>query len=130
MFFCITFGAYGTVKDAYFDDQLTSEQHEFFHQEALRYYANIVASFSTFVTKGITRLENLYIKVLAPSHGIIWRENPKAIIDTYLRFASYMNGPAEEEITLIWASMYGNTAKLVDSIIKGMFTAYPMSTSA
>ena len=120
LFSCDAFGSYGTLDNIYFDDQLTNEQHEFFHREALRYYANIVASFSTFVTKGITRLEDLDIKVIAPSHGIIWRENPKAIINSYLRFASYMNGPAEEEITLIWASMYGNTAKLVDSIIKGV----------
>ena len=120
LFSCDAFGSYGTLDGVYFDDQLSAEQQVFFHNEALRYYANIVASFSTFVIKGIETLSGLDLKVIAPSHGIIWRENPQAIIDSYTHFASYMNGPAEPEITLIWSSMYGNTGKVVDSIIEGV----------
>jgi len=86
----------------------------------LHYYANIVASFSTFVTRGIEKLSSLDIKVIAPSHGIVWRENPKEIIDSYARFASYMNGPAEAEVTVIWSSMYGNTEKLVNNVVQGV----------
>ncbi len=56
LFSCDAFGSYGTLNDVYFDDQLSTTQHDFFINEALRYYANIVASFSTFVTKGINRL--------------------------------------------------------------------------
>jgi len=120
LFSCDAFGSYGTLNDVYFDDQLSTSQHEFFINEALRYYANIVSSFSTFVTKGIDKLKDLDVKVIAPSHGIIWRENPKRIIDSYTRFASYMNGPAEAEVTVIWSSMYGNTEKLVNTIVQGV----------
>jgi flavorubredoxin len=120
LFSCDAFGSYGTLGDVYFDDQLSTEQHSFFEKEALRYYANIVCSFSTFVTKGINRLSALDIKAIAPSHGIIWRENPQAIIDSYARFASYQNGPAEAEVTVIWSSMYGNTEKLVNNIVQGV----------
>lgn len=120
LFSCDAFGSYGTLNGVYFDDQLSTEQHAFFINEALRYYANIVSSFSTFVTKGINRLDGLDVKVIAPSHGIIWRENPQAIIDSYTRFASYMNGPAEAEVTVIWSSMYGNTEKLVNNIVQGV----------
>ena len=120
LFSCDAFGSYGTLDGVYFDDQLSAGQRAFFHNEALRYYANIVASFSTFVIKGIEKLSGLDIKVIAPSHGIIWRENPQEIIDSYTHFAGCMNGPAEPEITLIWSSMYGNTGKVVDSIIEGV----------
>ncbi|MCW8860202.1 MAG: FprA family A-type flavoprotein [Deltaproteobacteria bacterium] len=120
LFSCDAFGSYGTLNGVYFDDQLSTQQHDFFINEALRYYANIVSSFSTFVTKGINRLSGLDIKTIAPSHGIIWRENPQAIIDSYSRFASYMSGPAEAEITVIWSSMYGNTEKLVNNIVQGV----------
>jgi flavorubredoxin len=120
LFSCDAFGSYGTLNDVYFDDQLSTSQHDFIINEALRYYANIVSSFSTFVTKGIQRLSALDIKVIAPSHGIIWRENPQAIIDSYTRFASYLNGPAEAEVTVIWSSMYGNTEKLVNNIVQGV----------
>ena len=120
LFSCDAFGSYGTLNGVYFDDQLSTQQHSFFIGEALRYYANIVASFSTFVTKGINKLADLDVKVIAPSHGIIWRENPQAIIDSYTRFASYQNGPAEPEVTVIWSSMYGNTEKLVNNIVQGV----------
>jgi len=123
LFACDAFGSYGTLNNVYFDDQLSTSQHDFFINEALRYYANIVSSFSTFVTKGIQRLSALDIKVIAPSHGIIWRENPQAIIDSYTRFASYLNGPAEAEVTVIWSSMYGNTEKLVNNIVQGVRSA-------
>ena len=120
LFSCDAFGSYGTLNDVFFDDQLSTQQHDFFINEALRYYANIVSSFSTFVTKGIQRLKDLKINIIAPSHGIIWRENPQAIIDSYSRFAAYQNGPAEAEITVIWSSMYGNTEKLVNNIVQGV----------
>lgn len=120
LFSCDAFGSYGTLNDVFFDDQLSTIQHDFFMNEALRYYANVVASFSLFVTKGINSLAKLDIKVIAPSHGIIWRENPRAIIDSYARFAGYMIGPAEPEVTVIWSSMYGNTEKLVNNIVQGV----------
>ena len=120
LFSCDAFGSYGTLDGVYFDDQLSTRQHDFFISEALRYYANIVSSFSTFVTRGINSLADLDIRVIAPSHGIIWRENPRAIIDSYARFAGYLNGPAEPEITVIWSSMYGNTEKLVNNIVQGV----------
>ena len=119
LFSCDAFGSYGAITDTIFDDQLSSDQYDFFMQEALRYYANIVAAFSAFVEKAITLLKNLDIKIIAPSHGIVWRENPGAIIAAYSRLARYMNGPAEPEITVIWSSMYGNTEKVVSAMIQG-----------
>ena len=119
LFSCDAFGSYGAITDAVFDDQLSTEQFDFFMNEALRYYANIVAGFSTFVEKAIALLKNLEINIIAPSHGIVWRENPGAIIDAYARFARYMNGPAEPEVTVVWSSMYGNTEKVVAAMIQG-----------
>lgn len=120
LFSCDAFGAFGKVGEAVFDDQLSTSQHQFFERETLRYYANIVSAFSPFVERGIKKLENENIRIIAPSHGIIWRENPKKIIGDYLKLASYMNGPAEQEVTLVWSSMYGNTEALLDSVIKGV----------
>lgn len=120
LFSCDAFGSYGAIADVIFDDQLSSEQHDFFINEALRYYANIIGGFSMFVEKAIAKLKGLDIKMIAPSHGIVWRENPQEIIDTYLRFAGYMTGPAEPEVTIIWSSMYGNTEKVVNKMIQGV----------
>jgi flavorubredoxin len=119
LFACDAFGSYGSVDDdAVFDDQVSDEKHEFYEKEALRYYANIVASFSLPVLKGLEKLGGLDVKVICPSHGIIWRENPGKIIADYKRYAEYSKGPGEKEVTLIWSSMYGNTKQIVSTIIE------------
>ena len=120
LFPCDAFGSFGSVKDAVFDDQLSKKDYDFFYNESLRYYANIVSTFSPFVERAIKKLEGISIKIIAPSHGIIWRKNPIDIINRYIKFAGYMNGPAEKEITIIWSSMYGNTERLLEHVIKGI----------
>ncbi|MBN2652926.1 MAG: FprA family A-type flavoprotein [Spirochaetales bacterium] len=120
LFACDAFGSYGSISEKVFDDQLSEEEHAFYDRESLRYYANIVGSFSVFVQRAVAKLADLEIKMIAPSHGIIWRENPSEIINRYLKFASYMNGPAEPEITIVWGSMYGNTKEVLTSIIEGI----------
>lgn len=120
LFSCDAFGSYGKVEEHVFDDQLTPEEEKFFEEETLRYYANIVSTFSGFVLKAIEKLKNLDIKVIAPSHGIIYRDNPLKIVERYKKLASYHNGPAEKEITLIWSSMYGNTEALVMPVVKAV----------
>jgi flavorubredoxin len=120
VFSCDAFGSFGALGDRIFDDEFTREELAFFEKETLRYYANIVSSFSVFVERGIQKLAGLPIKVVAPSHGMIWRKTPKTIIDRYLRYASYAKGPAEREIAVIWGSMYGNTKKGLDAVIRGI----------
>jgi len=120
LFSCDAFGSFGSVGEEVFDDELSPAQHAFFERETLRYYANIVASFSLFVERAIKKLEGLSIKVVAPSHGIVWRKNPNIIIDRYRRYAAYAGGPAEPEVTFIWGSMYGNTEKLVGAALQGL----------
>lgn len=117
LFACDAFGSFGKVDERGYDDMLTQEEIDFFEGEAVRYYANIVAAFSLPVQKAIEKCSSLPIKIIAPGHGIVWRENPEKIIEDYARYASYQKGPAKEEITLIWGSMYGMTQKAVDHAI-------------
>ncbi|WMM25960.1 FprA family A-type flavoprotein [Tissierella sp. MB52-C2] len=118
LFPCDAFGSFGTVTDLNYDDMLTSEEIEFYEREAVRYYSNIVAAFSMPVKKAIEKCAPLPIKVIAPGHGVVWRENPSKIIEDYIRYASYQKGPAKEEITLIWGSMYGMTEKAVNYVVE------------
>ncbi len=120
LFSCDAFGSFGALGDRVFDDQFTPEEHMAFEKETLRYYANIVSSFSMFVDKAIAKLSSLEIKYIAPSHGMVWRKNPKKIIELYATYASYSKGPAEKEIAIIWGSMYGNTKEGLDAVIRGI----------
>lgn len=118
LFSCDAFGSFGKADVNNYDDMLGKEEIDFYEKEAVRYYANIVAAFSMPVIKAIEKCSALPIKIVAPGHGIVWRENPNKIIEDYQRYASYQRGPAKEEITLIWGSMYGMTEMAVKHAIK------------
>lgn len=120
LFCCDAFGSFGKLGDRCFDDEFSNEEHRAFERESLRYYANIVSSYSTFVQRAIQKLSSLDIKVVAPSHGIIWRKNPKAILDRYARYAAYASGKAEAEVCVIWGSMYGNTEAGLKAVLRGI----------
>jgi anaerobic nitric oxide reductase flavorubredoxin len=117
---CDAFGGYGAIGSSPYDDQLQEDQLRFFEEEALRYYANIIARFSPSVTRAIKKLEALEIRVIAPGHGLVWRCDPGRVVSLYQRFASYCSGPAEPVVTVLWGSMYGNTEKAVAPILEGI----------
>jgi len=120
LFSCDAFGAFGAMGNKAFHDELSASEKDFFDRETLRYYANIVSTFSPFVERAIKKLENLEIDVVAPSHGPVWREEPEKIIEQYAQYASWMKGPALPEITFVWSSMYGNTQRMVEPVLEGI----------
>lgn len=95
--------------------------------EAEKYYTNIITPFSTFVTKKLAEVQgmNLKIDLVAPSHGIIWRENIGLIIDLYAKWA---NNYQEDQITLIYDTMWQSTRKMAEAIAEGIQQASPNTT--
>jgi flavorubredoxin len=121
LFSCDAFGSFGSVSDdAPYDDQLTQEQLDFFEEEAARYYANIVAVFSGAVQKAIKKLADIPINIVAPGHGVVWRQNPEKIINDYKRYAGYASGPGKPQVTVLWGSMYGMTEKAVQPLVEAI----------
>ncbi|MCL2520397.1 MAG: FprA family A-type flavoprotein [Spirochaetaceae bacterium] len=117
LFSCDAFGSFGKVEAAKaFADQNTIEELQLYQAETIRYYANIVASFSSFVKKALSSLNGLPLKVIAPSHGLLWRGDVSPIINLYQNLADYAENGGEEAVTLVWGSMYGNTAMAIDII--------------
>jgi len=117
---CDAFGSYGSVGTAGCDDEMTEEQLKFYEEEALRYYANIVARFSPSVLRAIDKLKGLDVKIIAPGHGLVWRRDPQRVINLYKKFAAYASGPAEPAVTVLWGSMYGNTEKALAPLLEGL----------
>ena len=87
--------------------------------EAQKYYANILNPFSMMVSRKVKELigMNLDIKMICPSHGIIWKENPKQIIDKYVEWSS---GYKENQITIIYDTMWQSTRKMAEAISDGI----------
>jgi anaerobic nitric oxide reductase flavorubredoxin len=117
---CDAFGSYGVLGAGSFDDEHGEEELRFYEEEALRYFANILARFSPSVGRAIDQLKGLDLRIIAPGHGLVWRRDPQRIVSLYQRFASFNAGPAERLVTVLWGSMYGNTAKAVAPIVEAI----------
>jgi anaerobic nitric oxide reductase flavorubredoxin len=87
--------------------------------EALKYYANILTPFSALVVKKINDVFalNLPVDIICTSHGVIWRKNPKQIIETYLKWA---NKYKENQITILYDTMWNGTRIMAEQIAKGI----------
>lgn len=104
------FGGFGSLDGTLFDDEVNLE---FYEDEIRRYYSNIVAKYSPIVQNALKKLGSLEIKIIAPTHGPVWRSQPSTIIDFYDRWSRY---EAEEGVVIVYGTMYGNTAKMADHI--------------
>ncbi|MBN1225194.1 MAG: FprA family A-type flavoprotein [Candidatus Aminicenantes bacterium] len=121
LFTCDAFGSYGAIRGAVFDDEC--QFRNFYMQEALRYYVNIVANFSSRVLSAIDKVKNLPVDIIAPSHGLIWRKNIPLIVNAYKKWAGYADGESEPGVTLIYGSMYGNTEMVMNAVAEGITSA-------
>lgn len=90
--------------------------------EALKYYANILTPFSALIEKKIKDVLALHLPVdiICTSHGVIWRENPTHIIETYLKWA---NNYKENQITVLYDTMWNGTRVMAEHIVKGIVQA-------
>jgi anaerobic nitric oxide reductase flavorubredoxin len=118
LFSCDGFGGYGALRGDIFDDEYID--FDFYEREALRYYSNIVATFSAQVLRAITRLSEIPISVIAPSHGLVWRKNPGRIVGLYKKWAEYAGNHGESAVTIVYGSMYGNTGAMMDAVAQGL----------
>ena len=111
------FGGFGALNGGIFDDQVDLS---FYEDDMRRYYANIVGKVSMPASKAINRLSALGIKMIAPSHGLVWRSDLQWVISRYLRWSGHQG---EEGVVIAYGSMYGNTAAMADLIARGVADA-------
>ena len=121
LFSCDMYGAFGKMNGHHFDDELTKDEIDFFEMEGIRYYSNVMTTFTPAVKKAIQKTEEMDISLIAPGHGPLYRKAPQKIIADYRRFCQYAGGAGKNEISILWGSMYGMTEKAVnfaESVLK------------
>jgi flavorubredoxin len=99
-----------------FDDEV---DHCGLMEEASKYYANILWPLSGIILKKLEEVMSmgLPIKIIAPSHGIIWRKDPKKIIDAYLRWTK---NPVGKKAVIVYETMWGATEKIAKKLAEGL----------
>ena len=87
--------------------------------EALKYYANILWPLGQIILRKIEEIvaSKISIKIIAPSHGVIWRKAPGDIINAYVHWAK--NEP-KKKVVIAYETMWGATEKMALSIAKGL----------
>lgn len=108
----------------YANEQLYNDlvdQCELFN-EALKYYANILQPYNAMLRRKLDELTalELPIDIIAPSHGVIWRDNPLQIVEKYAEWAEDYQ---ENQITIIYDTMWNGTKKLAEKIAEGIILA-------
>ena len=117
MFSNDAFGGFGTLNGGIFDDEVNLN---FYEDDMLRYYANIIGKVAMMAVKTLQKIEPLDIKMIAPSHGLIWRSNLKWVLDRYWAWSTQKS---EEGVVIVYGSMYGNTGRMADIVARGVADA-------
>lgn len=101
-----------------FDDEV--DEHVLM-DEAAMYYANILMPLAPLITRKINEVVqmNIPIDIIAPSHGVIWRKNPKKIIDAYLNWSA---GATKQKAVIVFDTMWGSTDKMSKAIADGLIS--------
>lgn len=112
-----TFGGFSALEGGIFDDELDMD---YYADETLRYFANIVGRYSQQAQKAISKVRGMDARTICPAHGPIYRSNPKYIVDLYDKWSSHRT---EEGVVIVYGSMYGNTKLMTDAIARAVAEA-------
>lgn len=85
-------------------------------QEAKTYYANIVLLYAKPVAAAAKKLLGLKLKMVAPSHGVIWRSHFQQILDAYL--AWHISKPTRKVI-VFYSTMWQSTRQMAEAVVRG-----------
>ena len=107
LFSADAFGKFGTV-----------DADEDWACEARRYYFGIVGKYGVQVQNVLKKLSGLTVEAICPLHGPVLKENLGYYFDLYNTWSSY--GVESEGVAIAFTSVYGNTQKAVDLLVKAL----------
>jgi flavorubredoxin len=76
------------------------------------YFAEIMMPFRKPGQNAVEKVKKLGVKMIAPSHGVIWRD-PNVIIEPYTAWTSEK---MEKKVAIAYVSMWGSTEKMVKAL--------------
>jgi len=106
------FGGFSTTSQVFDDEKEVVDNYLSFVR---KYFASVIGTYRDHVEKAVNKLKDIDIRVVAPAHGIVWRKDPRRIINFYTLLASgkHVQGKA----TLICTSMYGECLKAIKFVM-------------
>jgi len=105
LFPCDFFGSHLAVDQFYANEYGNEKTLDM----ARLYFAEIMMPFRKAGQAAIEKVKKLGLKMIAPSHGLIWRE-PKVILDEY---TNWTEPKFQKKVMIAYISMWGSTEKMV-----------------
>jgi len=96
LFTCDFFGSHTAF--GFYDDDV-----EEIISHAKKYFGEIMMPFRNMGKKALDKIKELDIKIIAPSHGPIYRNSEK-ILEAYRKWT---NGETESKVIVLYVSMWG-----------------------
>jgi flavorubredoxin len=108
------FGSFGTLDGGVMDEELNMS---FYEEEIRRYYSNIVGKYWNPVQRALAALKDKDIKIIASTHGPVWRKELNRIVLLYDRWSRF---ESEKGAVIVFGSMYGHTEKMAEMIARAL----------
>jgi len=81
---------------------------------AKRYFGEIMMPFRKMGQKALEKIKDLEIKVIAPSHGPIYK-NPEKILEVYRKWTA---GETREKAIIVYVSMWKSTEAMIKTMVE------------
>ncbi|KIH76219.1 Flavorubredoxin [Geoalkalibacter ferrihydriticus] len=114
LFSCDAFGAH------FCGEGLYNDQVEDFSEEFRFYFDTIMRPFKSSIREALTKIENLPLTLVCPSHGPILRRDPQKSIDAYRAWAAPPPASPQKQVLLLTLSPHGNTRTMGAAVRAGL----------
>ncbi|MDR1511185.1 MAG: FprA family A-type flavoprotein [Endomicrobium sp.] len=87
--------------------------------EAQKYYANILWPFNSVIAAELSTINKLGIdiKLIAPSHGLVWRKHILEIMRKYFYWSLHS---CKNRVAVVYETMWKSTEKMARKIVEGI----------
>lgn len=98
-----------------FDDQIG----EAIMPHAKKYFANILLPYAPLVLKLVEKVTRMGLKIrmICPDHGIMWRKDPRKIIQAYVEWAQQK---PRKKALVIYDSMWHSTQTMAEAMVEAL----------
>ncbi len=111
LFSCDAFGAHYSGKGLFADEEPD------FSGETRFYFDCLMRAFKDRVLAAVAKLDGIDLKMLCPSHGPIYRSEPRQQIDNYRKWS--MPKVGGRRIAVFYLSPHGSTERMAEAVAKG-----------
>jgi len=112
LFPCDFFGQHSAGGEFYMEEQ----GEDVTLDRAKTYFAEIMMPFRKSCLDGIEKVKRRNVRMIAPSHGVIFRD-PKVIIDAY---SDWAGEKMQRKALIVYVTMWGSTEKMAKTLMEAL----------